>query len=154
MGLSMLNICDDKVCLESSLARRTMHRDVQGRLTFALAAAATAPKPPKSTTELVDDALSQCMEQFMFLGERTPDEEEAIFSDKLAARTDLIRAMTALEEDAKWRRTKEVRSVLADVKRAKRAARMGPLVPEEELESWGVVDLVMDTCLANSAAIG
>ncbi|CAM9921956.1 unnamed protein product, partial [Ectocarpus fasciculatus] len=115
MAIHALKIAD-RAADNSRLTQTT----AQARLTTALAnftdKMSMAP-PRTSATEMMDSALAACMEQLLFLEERTFVEEETAFSDEVAVRADLGRAMMALSVERKKKKEAEVRAILGDVKK-------------------------------------
>ncbi|CAM9940162.1 unnamed protein product [Ectocarpus fasciculatus] len=115
MAIHALKIAD-RAADNSRLTQTT----AQARLTTALAnfTEKMSMAPPRtSATEMMDSALAACMEQLLFLEERTFVEEETAFSDEVAVRADLGRAMMALSVERKKKKEAEVRAILGDVKK-------------------------------------
>ncbi|CAN0461407.1 unnamed protein product [Ectocarpus sp. 12 AP-2014] len=121
MAIQALKIADraaDGSRLASSPV--TMSGNKQERLTTALAKFTekmSMAAPHTSATEMMDAALAACMEQLLFLEERTFVEEETAFSDEVAVRADLGRAMMALNQEKKKKREAEIRAIIGDVRK-------------------------------------
>ncbi|CAM9587570.1 unnamed protein product, partial [Ectocarpus sp. 4 AP-2014] len=112
----------DRAADDSQLAGypETMSGNKQERLTTALAEYTekmSMAAPRTSATEMMDAALAACMEQLLFLEERTFVEEETAFSDEVAVRADLGRAMMALNDEKKKKRRAEIRAIIGDVRK-------------------------------------
>ncbi|CAM9091236.1 unnamed protein product [Ectocarpus sp. 6 AP-2014] len=121
MAIQALKIADRAVD-DSRLARSpgTTNDNEKGRLTTVLAEFTkkmSMAAPRTSATEMMDAALAACMEQLLFLEERTFVEEETAFSDDVAVRADLGRAMMALNDEKKKKREAEIRAILGDVRK-------------------------------------
>ncbi|CBJ33310.1 hypothetical protein Esi_0458_0010 [Ectocarpus siliculosus] len=121
MAIQALKIADRAVD-DSRLARspETTSDNEKGRLSTALAEFTekmSKAAPRTSATEMMDAALAACMEQLLFLEERTFVEEETAFSDDVAVRADLGRAMMALNDEKKKKREAEIRAILGDVRK-------------------------------------
>ncbi|CAB1104702.1 unnamed protein product [Ectocarpus sp. CCAP 1310/34] len=118
-ALTIANRAADDSRLASS--PETMSGNKQERLATALAEYTeemSMAAPRTSATEMIDAALAACMEQLLFLEERTFAEKETAFSDEVAVRADLGRAMMALNhEKRKRKREAEIRAIIGHVRK-------------------------------------
>ncbi|CAN0266988.1 unnamed protein product, partial [Ectocarpus sp. 13 AM-2016] len=121
MAIQALKIAD-RAADDSRLASspETMSENKQERLTTAIAEFTekmSMAAPRTSATEMMDAALAACMDQLLVLEERTLVEEETAFSDEVAVRADLGRAMMALNQEKKKKREAEIRAIIGDVRK-------------------------------------
>eukprot|EP00903_Cladosiphon_okamuranus_P018874 g17360.t1 len=124
-----LHISQEKDGRTTDFSRAVSHRHAQSQITGVLAAAAykTHPQPAPPSMNVVADALADCMEHQLLLKEQSPSEVEDRFSDGVAVRGNLGRAIANLKEEESLRREKEARATLADVKRRSRSRRLRPV---------------------------
>lgn len=121
-----VHISPDRDGRKTEFSREVSHRHAQLRIDSALKAEGVKVRPAAapSDTGMVVDALADCMSRQLFLKERTAFEEESTFSDGVAVRGNLGRAIAALKVEDERRRYAKVRAILGDTKRQSSSRRL------------------------------